>query len=175
MSMFLLTGGSGCGKSFFAEALCLKLPTPRYYIAAMRPYGTESGLKIERHRQMRRGKGFETIERYTDLASLKLPARGTALLECICNLTANEMFDETGRYEDPFRRVVQGVDALLEQCGDLIVVTNDVGSDGHLYDEGTNAYIAALGRINAALAQKADSLYELVCGIPLVRKGALLE
>ena len=39
--MILLTGGSGCGKSKFAESLCMKLPLPRYYLAAMRPYGPE--------------------------------------------------------------------------------------------------------------------------------------
>lgn len=172
--LILLTGGSGCGKSSYAEALCSKLPAPRYYIAAMRPLGEEGFRKIAAHREMRRGKGFETIERYTDLSSLKLPGRGTALLECICNLTANEMFDEEGAFEDPVRRVLDGVDALAAQCSHLIVVTNDVGSDGFAYEEGTAAYIRALGRINGQLARRADHVYEMVCGIPLVRKGALL-
>ena len=31
--MILLTGGSGCGKSSFAERLCMERPLPRYYIA----------------------------------------------------------------------------------------------------------------------------------------------
>ncbi len=171
--MILLTGGSGCGKSFYAESLCVKLPAPRYYIAAMRPFGEESLKKIEKHRRMREGKGFETIERYTDLASLTLPMRGTVLLECICNLTANEMFDENGSYEDPFERVIKGTDALLSQSSHMIVITNDVSSDGRIYDSGTMAYIRALGKINAALAQRADTVCEVVCGIPVIRKGAL--
>ena len=172
--LILLTGGSGCGKSSYAEALCGKLPGPRYYIAAMRPYGEESLRKIEKHRRMREGKGFKTIERYTDLASLTLPGRGTVLLECICNLTANEMFHEDGAWEDPFERVIRGVEALLEQSSHVVVVTNDVSSDGRLYDEGTMAYIRALGRINAALAKKADTVCELVCGIPVPQKGAMV-
>lgn len=171
--MILLTGGSGCGKSSYAESLCVRLPGPRYYIAAMRPFGDGSAQKIARHREMRRDKGFETIERYTDLASLRLPCRGTALLECVCNLTANEMFDESGAWTDPFDRVIGGVEALCRQCDNVIVVTNDVGSDGRVYDEGTNAYVAALGRINAELAKQADAVYELVCGIPIVQKGEL--
>ena len=172
--MILLTGGSACGKSSYAESLCLLFPQPRWYIAAMRPYGEGSEAKIRRHRQLRAGKGFETFERYTDLAGLVLPQRGTALLECICNLTANEMFDDEGRMTDPCAAVLEGVETLRRQCEHLVIVTNDVGSDGCAYDEGTRAYIRAVGRINAALAQRADAVYELVCGIPIVLKGELL-
>ena len=45
------------------------------------------------------GKGFETIERYTDLSGLELPKEGVALLECLSNLTANEMFEPEGAKE----------------------------------------------------------------------------
>ena len=172
--MILLTGGSACGKSSYAESLAVRLPAPRYYIAAMRPYDDESLAKIARHREMRHGKGFETFERYTDVAGLVLPARGTVLLECICNLTANEMFDDKGGESDPYDRVMAGIDALRAQSGTLIVVTNDVGSDGNTYDDATIRYIDAIGRINASLAAEADAVYELVCGIPLVLKGALI-
>lgn len=173
--MILLTGGSGCGKSSFAEKLCVQLPMPRWYIAAMKPYGKGGLEKVERHRRMRAGKGFETFERYTDLAGLTLPAHGTALLECICNLTANEMFDDRGGRTDPYERVLEGVERLRAQSDTLIVITNDVGSDTGGYSPETQAYIAALGRINAELARRADTVCELVCGIPIVLKGALPE
>ena len=169
--MFLLTGGSACGKSFYAESLCVRFEGPRYYIAAMRPYDDGSMERIARHRRLREGKGFETIERYTDLAEIVLPERGTALLECICNLTANEMFDEAGNQTDPCDAVLSGVEALRRQSETLIVVTNDVGSDHKSYDPATRAYVRALGRINASLASQADAVYELVCGIPIVIKG----
>lgn len=171
--MILITGGSACGKSAYAESLCMTAPLPRYYLAAMRPAGEEGAQKVQRHRALRDGKSFETIERYTDYAALHLPARGTALLECICNLTANEMFDESGNRSDPCERVLAGVDALAAQCGLLVIVTNDVGSDIRTYEEGTAAYIRCLGRINAALAAKADTVIEMVTGIPLVIKGVL--
>ena len=173
--MILLTGGSACGKSSYAEELCLKLPFPRYYIAAMRPFGDGSEEKIERHRRLRRGKGFETIERYTDLQGLALPERGTVLLECICNLTANEMFDENGAWTDPYETVVAGVEALRRQSDTLIVVTNEVGTDSRTYDPETVAYMDVIGRINQGLAQRADVVCELVCGIPLPLKGNLEE
>ena len=165
--MILLTGGSACGKSAYAEELCCRSPLPRYYLAAMKPYGREGGRKIKRHRALRAGKGFETIERYTDYESLRLPRRGAALLECIANLTANEMFDDDGKMSDPCPRVLAGVKALNGQCDLLVVVTNDVGSDIRVYEEGTAAYIRALGRINAALAAMADAVIEMAAGIPL--------
>ena len=171
--MILLTGGAANGKSTFGESLCLQADGPRYYLAAMQPYGPEGEARIARHRKMREGKGFTTIERYTDYASLVLPARGTALLECIANLTANEMFDETGEMTDPVETVLAGVDALRAQCDRLIVITNDVGSDGCGHPPETEAYVKALGRINAALAARADTVCELVAGIPILLKGAL--
>ncbi len=169
----LLTGGAACGKSAYAERLCLALPGPRYYIAAMRPDGDEALERIARHRRLREGRGFETVERYTGLAGLVLPRRGTALLECVGTLTANEMFSETGEISDPFGPVTEGVDALAEQCENLILVTNEVGRGGLDCGEGTRRYIAALGRINAALAMWADRVCELVCGIPLPLKGGV--
>lgn len=169
--MILLTGGSSCGKSSYAEDLCMKAPLPRYYLASMKPYGEEGQQKVQRHRLLREGKGFETIERYSDYATLRLPERGTALLECICNLTANEMFDEHGNMTDPCEKVLAGVKALNKQCDLLVVVTNDVSSDIHTYDESTTAYIRALGKINATLAAMADAVFEMAAGIPLLLKA----
>ena len=39
--MILLTGGSACGKSTYAEEICMKCHSPKYYLAAMQPYGEE--------------------------------------------------------------------------------------------------------------------------------------
>lgn len=172
--MTLLIGGSGCGKSSYAESMAVRMPMPRYYLAAMRPFGEGGMEKVKKHRLMRSGKGFETIERYTDYASLKLPVQGgTALLECICNLTANEMYNDYGSMSDPVERVLAGVRNMKSQCGELIVITNDVGSDSAGYNLSTRAYIKALGRINMELAKMADNVYELVAGIPIVLKGEL--
>ena len=56
----IVTGGSGSGKSAFAEALAMELGEKRYYIATMYPFGEESKKKIARHRAMRAEKQFET-------------------------------------------------------------------------------------------------------------------
>ena len=38
-----------------------------YYIATMYPYGTETEEKIADHRRRREGKGFRTLEWYTNI------------------------------------------------------------------------------------------------------------
>jgi len=170
--LILLTGGSACGKSAYGEKLAARGPKPLYYIAAMEPFDEECLKKIARHRALRDGKGFFTIERYTAVDSLELPQRGgTALLECLCNLTANEMYIQPGSPVDPVEKVVSGVENLRQQTDTLIVITNDVGSDNEEYSDETRAYIRALGEINARVAKMADRVYELVAGIPLCLKG----
>lgn len=170
----LLTGGSACGKSTYAETLAVRLAAPRYYIATMRIFDDESQKKVDQHRKMRKTKNFITIERDTDIHLIRLPQRSTVLLECMCNLTANEMFDNYGNITDVYDKIISGIESLASQCENLIVVTNDVGSDGGEYNAGTREYIKTLGRLNISLAQRFDCVYELVCGIPLVLKGRLL-
>ena len=84
--MAVVTGGSGSGKSAFAEDKILSLGQgKRFYIATMHPYDEESYKRVERHRKMRAGKGFETVECYTGLENLEFPQDAIVLLECMSN------------------------------------------------------------------------------------------
>ena len=82
----LITGGSGSGKSAFAEASIVALgEAQRFYIATMYPFDEESFRRIERHRNMRKEKKFTTVECYTGLKKLQLPSGCNILLECMSN------------------------------------------------------------------------------------------
>lgn len=170
---YLLTGGSACGKSTYAESLVCCYGQPRIYIATMQPYGEDGQRKIARHRKMRATKGFETIEAQKDIADVSVPEEATVLLECICNLASNEMFDEQGNMRDIRQKVTDGVLGLAGRCANLVVVTNELGAEYHDYDDFTPVYVEAVGYINRALAAEADRVYELVCGIPIAIKGDL--
>ena len=88
--LHLITGGSGSGKSRYAEGEILKLgPGRRIYIATMYPSDEESRQRIARHRAMRAEKNFETIECYTAMAHKEFPKGANILLECMSNLVAN--------------------------------------------------------------------------------------
>lgn len=167
----LVIGGAASGKSEYAESRVVRLPERRIYLATMRPWDQECRARIARHRRLRQDKGFETLERYTDLAGAEIPAGANILLECMSNLTANELYDPEGGGQEA---VLRGVDALLARCGHLTVVTNEVFSGGTACEEDTLRYLRALARINRLLAARADTVAEVICGLPNYLKGGPL-
>jgi len=169
----LITGGSASGKSAYAEGQAMAAAHERYYIATMRPYGQEGRARVEKHRRMRAGEGFSTVECYTDLRGVSLgegSSQGVILLECMSNLTANELFDVGGSDEEICERILDGIRHLQNLSKHLIIVTNEVFSDGLGYEEETLRYIRLLGRVNRLLAKHAGRVTEVVYGIPVERK-----
>ena len=176
--MTLIIGGSGSGKSAYAEDYMVSISEDRkkYYIATMQIYDEEGKRKVERHRMLRGGKGFSTIEQPVDIgkAAEKMEAEDrTALLECVSNLTANEMFsgEVPGTEEAITEKIVGGIAVLNRELTHLVIVSNNVFEDGNVYDKTTMAYIRAMGRINQKLAEMADEVVEVVVGIPIVIKA----
>lgn len=197
--ILLVTGGSASGKSEYAENRALQLAKKEQkkliYLAAMMPFGEDAAKRIERHRQLRAGKGFETVERYMDIEGLcrgesleaktfRQKAKGAVvLLECMSNLAANEMFsgsdsdtDCTGengivdisRVKD---RILGGMDALAEVSDHLVIVSINVFKEGmQQYDAWTRAYMQCLGELNQALTKKADAAVEVVYSLPVPYK-----
>ena len=80
--LILVSGGSGSGKSAFAEDLIVSsgLET-KIYVATMQVWDAEGQARVDRHRAMRAGKGFATLECPENLAGLTLPLGCAALLE----------------------------------------------------------------------------------------------
>ena len=149
----LVTGGSGSGKSEYAEGLILDSScSRRFYVATMIAYGKEGRDKVERHRMLRQGKGFITIEKPRDVGRVMFEeheagsgassrADRALLLECVSNLAANEMFkdEETGEAEageqqgSPIQclshKIAGDIISLAGQVRDMVIVTNEVCSE----------------------------------------------
>lgn len=166
----LIIGGSGSGKSAFAEAHVCKLPGKRIYLATMQPFDDESRARISRHRMQRAALDFETTERYCDLASLRLPNGANVLLEDLSNLLANEMYSPASGGAEAARK---GLVHLMNTCENLTVVTNEVFSSGSDYAEESLRFMRQLAGLNRELARRADLAIEVVCGLPNVLKGEL--
>lgn len=166
--LILVTGGAASGKSAHAERILCDKARSRLYLATMQPFGKAAEMRIARHRALREGKGFDTIERPLDLAGMTLETRYDGiLLEDLGNLLANELFAPEGAGDAAFGSIVAGIERLQECCETLVVVTNAVFSDGLPYPPETLRYIQLLGQLNIALAQRAQAVYESVCGILL--------
>ena len=169
----LLTGGAASGKSTFAKQLAAGLTAPHYFVDTMYPYFEENSLEALRQQEQRNPEGFLTVSCPRKLSSIQFPGKGTILLECLCNLTANEMFDEHGNVRDVYEDLLRDILRLENQCDHLIVVTNEIGCDPQSFLDHTPKYIQMLGKLNTALAGRFDCVCEMVSGIALVRKGSL--
>lgn len=165
----LIIGGSGSGKSAFAEKLLSALSEEkRVYLATMQVYDGESVRRVERHRAQRADKGFTTIECPMNLASADVERDSAVLLEDLPNLCANELFGGG----DP-KRMVSALSQLARNSRHLVMVTGDVFSDGELYDAAMQDYLRMLADLNRQAACLADCVVEVVCSIPVVLKGEI--
>lgn len=185
--LIVITGASASGKSEYAEKTLVAnslSENNRYYIATMMPTSSESGSRIAKHRSAREGRNFKTVEKYRNIHTLcdeslrdsygsdTIPINADVILECMSNLAANEMFDEDALHygdgpDNIADHIILGIDKLSKRCHTLVVVTNEVFSDGNEYDTLTMEYIRLLGGINRRLADMADRLVEVVYGIPV--------
>ena len=174
--LHIVTGGSGSGKSVYAETELLRLAKQnnckKYYIATMEPFGEETLKKIARHREMRKDKGFDTLECYVDLKGTAetLADRPAVLLECMSNLTANELYDEAGNMNKPEkvkRQILEGIQHVMGKTDLFVIVTNEVQGDQMEYSEETKIYQRVLGEVNQSLAGFAEKVTEVVYGIPV--------
>ena len=164
----LIVGGSASGKSAFAENYAMEAGENRIYIATMQPMDNECLARIEKHRGMRAQKNFQTVECYTGLKQVRVPKDSVVLLECMSNLTANEIYAPEGVGEDRCsEEILAGVKALENQCRHLIIVSNEVFEGGTNYDPSTVRYLDILGKINREIAKMADAAAEITAGFSM--------
>lgn len=188
--LHIVYGGSASGKSSYAESFAMSLQGDGrlLYIATMYPYkwntteiDPETMQRIERHRAMRADKGFDTVECYRHVEHIVAKRQDVLLLECMSNLLANEMYlepdsnagsDMAETMSPVSNKIVQALIDLSTRVQELVIVTNDVFSDGGslTYDESTREYVKNLAEINCALARVAETVTEVVCGIPVIVK-----
>lgn len=189
--IILVLGTPDSGKSKMAEDIVMQLAAglatgaargeaagpsasagmDKLYIATMIPFGEEGDRRIEKHRKMRAGKGFVTVEKYTEVDSLigeigNLSGK-CCLLECMSNLVGNEMHDPRNLSlpdEELEKRITEEVMALGKSCGHLVVVANSFLTDDAGYDDETRRYVRIAGHVNEMLKAGADRTCELAEG-----------
>lgn len=82
----------------------------------------------------------------------------SALLECMSNLTANEMFTKDGMKseEEVVEKIVSEIQTLSQKLDNLVIVTNNVFDDGVIYDARNNGVFESTWQDQCSTCAPAD-------------------
>jgi adenosyl cobinamide kinase/adenosyl cobinamide phosphate guanylyltransferase/uncharacterized protein YlxP (DUF503 family) len=165
-SLTLITGGVRSGKTLFAESLAETSPSVVYLATAL-PTDEEMAARIARHRA-RRPASWEIVEEPMDLsgAAKRVASEAVLLVDCLGVWVANLLAGNSEEVE-VYGQVNGFLRAVSDRRGRTVAVTNEVGMGivppyplGRLFRD-------ILGRVNQQVAEAADAVYLMVCGIPV--------
>lgn len=163
-------GKENSGKSALAEEIALDIAgdNNKIYLATMQVFDKAGEDRIKKHRKMRQGKGFITVEHLWDidqaLSGLEDISKSTVLLECVSNLVGNEMHRTDrcfGNDEELCGYICKEIKDLALQVENLICVCNEFCADNNSYDEETICFINNNNYVNQLLREEVDIIHEI--------------
>lgn len=167
----LITGGARSGKSRFALELCAGR-RHLVFVATAEPCDEEMRARIEKHRR-ERGESFFTVEEPLDLAgalgSLS-PDTEIAVVDCLTVWLGN-LFHRRGATDESYPETDDFLKVLTAPPCELVLVTNEVGAGLVPAESAGRCFRDAAGRLNQGVADAADEVIAMVCGLPLWLKG----
>jgi adenosylcobinamide kinase/adenosylcobinamide-phosphate guanylyltransferase len=181
--MFVFVSGAArSGKSAWAEEYAQRAARSdaRIYLATARVFDQEMRDRVALHRTARKDRGFLTLERPSDLSGVVplIPAGATVLLECLGTWTANELFDDAGRMTNPraaFEKIHADSLLLRDRVKNLLIVSNDIFSDGIIYGGETEKYREILGALHVRFAAEANLAVECAAGCATIHRGGEIK
>jgi adenosylcobinamide kinase / adenosylcobinamide-phosphate guanylyltransferase len=181
----LVLGGARSGKSRYAQSLCEPAPCVIYVATARIEDGAgdhEMRERIARHRADRPAE-WQIVEEPLDLsrAVRESPIDATLLIDCATIWISNLMWefeDRSGTEQE--KLILDKVDHFIDAvrlraegltgagtAGEVIIVTNEVGSGLVPEHPVARAFRDLQGFANQRLAQAADNVVFIVAGLPL--------
>ena len=178
MTLHLITGGSRSGKSAYAQSLAESIPSAgRTYVATCPVLDEEMHERIDRHRRLREGRGWQTVEAPVELARAVAEAAPghVVLVDCLTLWINNLLYlaaqSGTGLDEDELAGLAE---ELARSCRartkPVILVTNEVGMSIVPDNALARRYRDLVGRCNQVLAAAADEVTLVACGCPMKLK-----
>jgi adenosylcobinamide kinase/adenosylcobinamide-phosphate guanylyltransferase len=164
----LVLGGARSGKSRYAEALIEGAAPAALYLATAEARDDEMAERIRRHRA-RRGARWTTIEEPLDLAPrlrelAEVPK--PILVDCLTLWLANLL--EAARDID--REIAGLIEALPRLPAPAVLVANEVGLGIVPENALARAFRDHAGRLNQAVAERAERVVFMAAGLPLFLK-----
>lgn len=182
--MIFITGGVRSGKSTFAEKVAIdyakKTESPLHYIATGVALDHEMKERIARHQRERENSmlQWKTWEKPTQIEALarSFKPNDVVLLDCVTTLLNNELFFEQKDWppaflEEVLTRILKGIEAIQIECGQLILVSNEVFNEVISENQLVYHYSRILGNLHQEIVQRADVAYLVESGIPILMKG----
>jgi len=186
-----VVGGARSGKSVRAEALTAELATPDRRVTYVATGGQRAGdlewvERIRLHRA-RRPATWVTVETTDLVAALdEATTDDVLLIDCLSLWLATQL-DDAGTWsasdDEAHTRAAAVVDqsisdvllALGHTAGQVVVVSNEVGSGVVPATVSGRIYRDTLGRLNVAVAEVSTHVVLVVAGQPLVLKSERTE
>lgn len=176
--LILITGGARSGKSSYALELAESIGNKRLFVATCPSVDPEMSERVHRHKQERKGRGWETCECEIELGDVFKERKSqfeVILIDCLTLWVNNILyyFEKNGQTVDDYeiKRLCQN---WLEQAqqfqGTIVCVSNEVGL-GIVPDNSlARKYRDLVGTCNQFLGKCADEVTLISCGIPLYLK-----
>lgn len=181
-NIVLITGGARSGKSTYAEKLANQAKSGVLYIATSIPFDDEMKDRVKKHKE-RRPSTWYTFEGYRNLKSVFYNEEmqfDTILLDCITIMVTNLMFDNAGdSFDDLSNEAIDTMESeILQEVADflneaekstktIIIVTNEIGSGIVPEYKMARVFRDIAGRVNQYIADRAQEVHLVVCGIPI--------
>ena len=170
--IILITGGQRSGKSQYAERLALSLSPNPVYVATAHIWDDEFRQRVEKH-QERRGPEWTNIEEEKFLSRHDLTGR-VAVIDCItlwCTNFFTPVDSQLSTVNSQLSTILTALkaefDRFTQQDATFIFVTNEIGSGGVSDNAVQRKFTDLQGRMNQYVAQHADEVTLMVCGIPV--------
>mgnify|MGYP000975704116 CR=1 FL=1 len=190
MALIYVTGGAKSGKSRFAEDLLLGMNNgnqKNIYLATSIVFDEEMKSKVALHKERRQDKWI-TAESYKNFSEtlkdiFSDETKYNMLVDCLTNMITNIIFEEKDVDWDNFdkksyvkiveklnKNVENTVNELLNitsQFENTVIVSNELGL-GLVPSYPLGRYFREIaGKMNQAVAKRADEVYFVVSGIPM--------
>ena len=180
--IMLITGGARSGKSTYAEKLAKESNKKVLYVATSIPFDDEMRERVKKHKE-RRPSNWGTFEGYKSLKHIFVNPSldfDVVLLDCITIMVTNLIFEKTGESIESFseeelneieseilKEVADFLDAAEETTKTIILVTNEVGFGIVPEYKLARVFRDIAGRVNQYIANRAEEVSLVVCGIPV--------
>lgn len=170
----LVLGGARSGKSRYAEQQAIDSTRQVVYIATAEAGDSEMLDRINQHRQDR-PQHWQTIEEPIKLAEVIRDHdkhNNFLLVDCLTLWLSNILFDKKGDLQlAVFKTETEDLlDTLSTFSGQIILVSNEVGSGLITMNKMTRLFVDEAGRLHQKLAALSDKVVLVTAGLPQVLK-----